>query len=284
MFIEAVTPQFGALVRDVNLADLSTTEFDEILHNWWKFGVLVFPEQFLSTESQLDFSRKFGRLECGLRRSDQPSVGRIANIDKDGNLLPENNLTRRFNIGNSVWHTDSSYKHVGAKASLLSAQVVPEKGGETEWADMRAGYQQLSPDMQDWLADKIAVHNYSFSHAWHGGLELLNEEARTDLPPVQHALIKVHPDSKRKILFVGRHASHILGEDFFESRKLLRRLTIDATSAENTWRHKWRVGDLGIWDNRCVLHRARWSPPDQPRALVRTTVAGEGYNNLWAVN
>lgn len=284
MYIEAVSPQFGASVHDVDLADLTDTEFDEILHNWWKYGVVLFPNQFLSRDAQLDFSRRFGRLECGLRQSDQPSIGRIANVDNEGNLLPVDSLTRRFNIGNSVWHTDSSYKHVGAKASLLSAQMVPEKGGETEWADMRAGYDQLSDDMRDWLVDKIAVHYYSFSHAWHGGLELLNDEARKDLPPVEHALIKEHPDSKRKILFVGRHASHIVGEDFFESRKLLRRLTVDATKSENTWRHKWQVGDLVIWDNRCVLHRARWTPADQPRAMVRTTVAGDGDHNVWAVN
>ncbi len=282
MEIQPVSDEFGAIVKDVDLANLSGDDFVHIEKAWWKYAVLLFPNQHLTTEEHLSFSNRFGRLECGLRRSTTPSIGRIANIDKDGNLLPIDHLGRRFSIGNSVWHSDSSYKCVGAKASLLLAQVVPEKGGETEWADMRAAHDQLPQSMKDWLQNKTAVHNYSFSHAWHGGLEMLSEEDRKDLPPVEHPLIKVHPDSNRKVLFVGRHASHIIGEDFFGSRKLLRRLTQDATISENTWRHKWQVDDLVIWDNRCVLHRARWFPADQPRAMVRSTVAGDG-DNPWAV-
>ena len=284
MRIDAVTDDFGAIVRDVDLSNLTPASFEEILHTWWKYAVLLFPNQNLSIEDQLAFSARFGRLECGLKRSSKPSIARISNIDSDGNLLPEETLTRRFNIGNSVWHTDSSYKVVGAKASLLAAKVVPQKGGETEWADMRAAHDQLPTKMKTWLQDKIAVHNYSFSHAWHGGLELVGEKDRQLLPAVEHPLIKTHPDSKRKVLFVGRHASHILGEDFFKSRRLLRRLTLDATTPDNRWRHRWDVGDLVIWDNRCVLHRARFCPADQPRSMVRTTVAGDGDENVWAVS
>ena len=283
MRIEAVNSEFGGIVHEVDLAQLSDEEFQEILHAWWRFAVLLFPKQTLSLEDQFAFSRRFGRLECGLRQSSEPSVGRIANIDRDGNLLAEDNLARRFNIGNSVWHTDSSYKVVGAKASLLYARVVPPKGGETEWADMRAAYDQLDQQTQEWLSEKIAVHHYSFSHAWHGGLELLSEEDRENLPPVEHSMVKTHADTGRKNLFIGRHASHILGEDLFDSRKLLRRLTQNATIPENTWRHKWDVDDLVIWDNRCVLHRARYFPAEQPRAMLRTTVAGDGEANSWAV-
>lgn len=284
MRIEAITHSFGARVEDVALAEISDDEFRNIEKAWFKYAVLVFPRQGLSNEEHFAFSRRFGRLEKGLPRDNKAMRAHIGNTSQDGNVLPVEHMGRIFNIGNSAWHTDSSYKRVAAKASLLAAHLVPAEGGETEWADMRAGYDVLSTSMKAYLQEKVAVHSYAFSHAWHYGLQLMSEEGLKQLPGVEHKIVQKHPDSGRDILFAGRHASHIVGEDFAESRKLLRELTFEATQPPRTFGHRWEVGDLVLWDNRCVLHRARWSPPDQPRKMVRSTVAGDATDNEWALN
>ena len=283
MNIEPVSENFGARIRDVRLADLDASEFQTIETAWHKYAVLVFPHQHLTNDEHFAFSRRFGRLEKGLPQAKRAMRAHIGTTDQDGNVLPKEHMGRVFNIGNSVWHTDSSYKRVAAKASLLAAHMVPTEGGETEWADMRAGYDALSDDMKAYLSDKIAVHNYAFSHAWHYGLEIMSEEGLKQLPPVEHPIVQIHPDSGRHILFAGRHASHIVGEDFTSSRKLLRELTFEATQPPRIFGHRWEVGDLVIWDNRCVLHRARATPADQPRKMIRSTVAGDATDNEWAL-
>ncbi len=148
---------------------------------------------------------------------------------------------------------------------------------------MRAGWDALDADMQSWLEDRTAVHDYRFSHAPFGGLEVLNEDELSHLPPVEHPIVRTHPATGRRNLFVGRHASHILGEDLDESRALLARLTDEAAQPPRTWKHKWRAGDLVIWDNRCVLHRGHRWPDDQARIMVRTTVAGDAADNEWVL-
>ena len=283
MKIESITENFGAVVTDVALNALSEQDFRTIEQAWFRYAVLVFPHQHLSNEDHFAFTRRFGRLEKGLPRINTKMRPNIGNTDNEGKVLPREHVGRVFNIGNSLWHSDSSYKRVGAKASLLAAHEVPTEGGETEWADMRAGYDALSSDMKNFLSDKVAVHSYAFSHSWHYGLRVMPEEGLRQLPPVEHAIIKVHPDSKRHVLFVGRHASHIIGEDFESSRKLLRELTFEAAQPPRTFGHRWHVGDIVLWDNRCVLHRARASPPDQARKMVRSTVAGDAPDNEWAV-
>lgn len=284
MRIEPISENFGAVVTEVSLEELSDEDFSRIEHAWFTYAVLVFPRQHLSNEDHFAFSRRFGRLEKGLPRFNMKMRPNIGNTDNEGKVLPPEHVGRVFNIGNSLWHSDSSYKNVGAKASLLAAHAVPSEGGETEWADMRAGYDALSSNMKTYLTDKVAVHSYAFSHSWHFGLRVMPEEGLRQLPPVEHPLVKIHPDSKRHVLFVGRHASHIVGEDFVSSRKLLRELTFEAAQSPRTFGHKWEVGDIVMWDNRCVLHRARATPHDQPRKMVRSTVAGDAPDNEWAIN
>ena len=272
----------GASVEGIDLRSLGDDTFNVIEAAWHEYAVLLFPGQHLNNREHLDFSRRFGRLERGLKRSDTPSADPISNVKPDGTIASPSSLQVRFNIGNGGWHTDSSYKRVGAKASLLAAHRVPATGGETEWADMRAGYDELSNDTKAWLEDKVAVHSYRYSHAWHGGLELLSAEELEDLPPVEHPVVRTHPATGRKNLFVGRHASHIIGQSEAESRKLLRDLTEDAAQPPRTWKHRWQPGDLVIWDNRCVLHRGHEFPHQEPRVMVRTTVAGDAPDNEWA--
>ena len=284
MHIEPSGATLGATVRDVDLAKLDDAGFASVEEAWHEHAVLVFPDQHLSDAAHIAFTRRFGRLERGLKRGHRgDGVGRLSNVDKDGCVVDAEKLQARFQRGNRDWHSDSSYKRVGAKASILAAHVVPDEGGETEWADMCAAWDALAPAMQDWLADKRAVHSYRFSHAWHGGLELLNEQELLDLPPVEHPLMRVHPATRRKSLFVGRHASHIVGEDEPSSRALLRELTANAGQGPRVWGHRWQPGDIAIWDNRCVLHRGRPWPPDQARVMARSTVAGDDPDNEWAL-
>ena len=273
----------GAVVTDVDLGSLDEAMFAAIESAWHHYAVLVFPGQALTDAEHIAFTRRFGRLERGLKRAATVGLGRLSNVDQHGTVVPAANIQARFQRGNREWHSDSSYKRVGAKASILAAHVTPTEGGETEWADMRAAWVALEPSQQEWLADKVAVHSYRFSHTWHGGLEILDDEDLAGLPPVEHPLMRVHPDTGRPCLFVGRHASHIIGEDLHSSRRLLRDLTREACQPPRVWRHAWQPGDIGIWDNRCVLHRGRPWPADEPRVMTRSTVAGDEPDNEWAV-
>ena len=283
MHIQPTEATLGAAVTGVDLRQpLSDADFARIEDAWNQHAVLIFPGQHLSDEQHLAFTRRFGRLEISIRRTGS-NLGRLSNVDKDGNVVPPTSLQARFLVGNTYWHSDSSYKRVGAKASLLAAHVVPSEGGETEWADMRAAYDALDQGMQNWLEGKIAVHSYEYSHKPFGGMEILGPEELKHLMPVEHAVVKTHPATGRKNLFVGRHASHILGEDLEESRALLARLTEEGAQPPRTYKHTWRPGDLVIWDNRCVLHRGHRWPDDQARVMVRSTVAGDDPDNEWVM-
>ena len=277
--IEQTDATLAATVRGVDLNRLDEATFGEIEDAWHEYGVLIFPEQHLGDEAHLAFTRRFGPLEQSIRRKRSTGISNLSNVQADGKVAPPSSLQARFLVGNTYWHSDSSYKRIGAKASILAAHVVSIEGGETEWADMRAAYDVLDEDMKDWLADKIAVHDYAFSHAPFGGTELLDKEELSHLASVEHPAVRVHPATGRKNLFVGRHASHIVGQDLEESRKLLAGLTDQGAQPPRTYKHKWAEGDIVIWDNRCVLHRGHRWPEDQPRTMVRTTVAGDDPAN-----
>lgn len=284
MNITSCDATLGAIVRDVRLDALDNNTFASIELAWHRYAVLIFPEQHLSGEAHLEFSRRFGQLEKGIRQSAKPNLSQLTNVDEHGAVVPQDDLKKRFQLGNQQWHSDSSYKSVGAKASILAAHVVPGSGGETEWADMRAAYDALDENTRARLQGKTAVHSYQFSHTWHGGLEVLNDDELERLPPVEHPVIRTHPETGRLALFVGRHASHIVGEDLESSRALLARVTEEACQRPRTLKHSWSPGDIAIWDNRCVLHRGHDWPASEARVMVRTTVAGDENGNAWALN
>lgn len=271
----------GATVDDVMVNDLTDAAFGQIYQAWLDHAVLLFRSQSLTDEEHLEFTHRFGRLEMSFARSQASVVGRLSNVDVDGSVAKPDSLRATFLRGNNDWHSDSSYKRIGAKASLLAAHVVPSTGGETEWADMRAAYDALDQATREELEQKIAVHSYRFSHEPFGGLEIAGDDI-VYLPDVQHPVLRTHPETGRRILFVGRHASHIIGADTDSSRALLRDLTAHACQQPRLWKHRWEPGDLVIWDNRAVLHRGHPWPDDEPRTMVRTTVAGDDPDNEWA--
>ena len=284
--VEPLDSTLGATVRGVALGPaLGGEEFEAIHAAWLEHAVLVFPGQFLDDESHQAFSLRFGRLERVITRREGSTevFSNLSNVRGDGSLIPPDGSRALFLKGNSYWHTDSSFKRAPAKASLLSARQVPTEGGETEFADMRAAWDRLDHETRALLEGKTALHSYRYSQGKVGGLDVLSEADLDRLPPVEHPVVRVHPETGRKSLYIGRHASHIVGEDVAASRELLETLCEEACRPPRVFSHRWAAGDLVMWDNRCVLHRGRPYPPDQPREMRRTTVAGEVADNEWAV-
>lgn len=278
----------GAEVTGVHLATVADPVFEQILHAWWEHGVLVFPGQHLSEDEQIAFSLRFGALERLVSKAkaasvgSQPQIGKLSNVGKDGKPVAGDSSLALFLRGNQYWHTDSSFKRIPAKASLLSAWHVPSEGGETEWADARAAYDSLSPEAKRYWADKVAVHWYWFSQSLVGGTDVLSEDEWAALPPVEHPVVRRHPDSGRTQLFVGRHACQLVGLNDTEGRRQLAELTEFVAQPQRVHTHRWAKGDLVLWDNRCMLHRGRPWPEAEARVMKRTTIAGDG-DNEWAL-
>ena len=284
MNIAPGTATLGATVTGVRLNTLSDREWQVIEDAFHHYAVLVFAGANLTEAEHIAFSRRFGPLERTLsQRTDKREISLLSNVAKDGEIAkPDDNLGL-FLKGNRYWHTDSSFKKVGAKVSLLRALEVPDCGGDTEWADMRAAWDALDPDTQRRLEGLVAVHSYAYSQGKVGGIALLNKREQEALPPVRQPVVREHPATGRKNLYVGRHASHIVSMPVAEGRALLERLTEEACRAPRIFRHRWQAGDIVAWDNRCVLHRGHPWPFDQPRVMKRTTVAGDG-DNPWAIS
>jgi alpha-ketoglutarate-dependent 2,4-dichlorophenoxyacetate dioxygenase len=245
-----------------------------------RYAVLVFPGQSLDDERQMAFARNFGELElprsgaANVKRRLRPEIADISNLDPE-NKVRERDDPRRFDqLGNRLWHTDGSFRRVPAALSMLYAHRVPgpsPKGnGETEFADMRAAYDALPEQTKADIADLVALHDIAWSRGQLGFNELLFGEKQV-LPPVPQRVVRTHPGSKRKVLYVAAHASEIVGWPVPEGRLLLRELIEHATQREFVYRHEWREGDLVIWDNRATMHRGRHYDETRVRDLRRVT-------------
>jgi alpha-ketoglutarate-dependent 2,4-dichlorophenoxyacetate dioxygenase len=274
-----IHPVFAAEVTglDLRACDLATAV--EIAAALEHHGVLVFRGQALEDSEQVAFSQLFGPLEAPIgtiRRDRKHRLGReladISNLDENNNIRASSDRWRMMLRANELWHTDSSFKRVPAKFSLLSAREIPPEGGETEFADLRGAYQALDPATQERIAPLVAEHSIFHSRSLIGYTEFSDEE-RAALPPVQQALVRFHAGSGRKTLYLASHASHIVGWPIPQGRALLQELTDFSTQPRFVYQHRWRVGDLVMWDNRCTLHRAR--PYDDiryRRDMRRTTI------------
>lgn len=282
----------GATVTGVDLAHLDDAAFAAVLDAWHTYGVIAFPGQHLSEEAHVAFSRRLGRLEnTNLRERDpqrRPTTLTLANINRRGELVsdPEHKLNR-FLAGNQYWHSDSSFKRISAKASMLRALEVPSEGGETEYADQRAAYDALDDATKARIEGLVAVHSAAYSqHTAMGDDAPLHPDEAANLPPVRQPLVRVHQPTGRRTLFLGRHAREIEGLDPAEGRALLDELLEHATRPPRTYAHRWAAGDAVLWDNRCMLHRGRPWDFSQPRVMRRTTIAGDappGDHNEWAL-
>ena len=272
---------FGAVVTNVKLPRIDDAQVLEIKKAFLEYGFLVFPGQHLSDEENIQFGQRFGNLEFGgLQLSNQE-------IHKDGSYGKIHHLkTQKMRnwLGNEHWHTDSTYWPISSKCAMLSAVVVPPAGGETELADMRAGYAALDNATKTRISGLAAYHSVQFSQAndlgdfpepQEGVGGLFHGEAY--LRPI----VKTHPETGVKNLFIGRHAFGIPGLTREESRNLLRELLQFVVSdPRRCYKHAWREGDTMIWDNRALLHRALPYDYSQPRVLTGTRVAGDPDSEL----
>jgi len=290
-----VTRQIGpCLAAEVEGIDLGKPLSDEdaaaIHAGMDKYAVLVFHDQPLDDEQQLAFTRSLGEIEhsigAGLRAPDEyrlpTTFADVSNLDKDNRPYARDDRRRLFAIGNRLWHSDSSFKVVPAKYSLLHARSIPSKGGNTEFADMRAAYDALDDETRTQVEDLICEHSQIYSRQQIGFFDLTDEE-RARFAPVRQRMVRTHPVTGRKSLYLASHAGAIIGWPVPEARCFLRDLIEHATQREFVYSHQWRVGDLVMWDNRQVMHRGRPFPVHEPRDVRRTTLAGDGPTVAQAV-
>jgi alpha-ketoglutarate-dependent 2,4-dichlorophenoxyacetate dioxygenase len=275
-------PLFAAEVGGLDLSQpLDAQTERDIWDAIDRYAVLVFHDQRLSDAQLRDFAARFGDLEIGRsaarggrRRLAIPQIGDISNLDEDHQVRALDDRRRLDSLGNRLWHTDASYMPVPVVLGMLHAVSVPPAsalgGGETEFADMRAAYDALADATKAAIDGLIVQHDVFWSRAQIGFTEFPPGE-REQYPPSPQRLVRRHPGSKRKTLYLSAHASHIVDWPIADGRLLLLDLNTHATQPEFVYSHKWRVGDLAIWDNRCTMHRGRAHDEAQPRDLRRAT-------------
>ena len=275
-----LTDTFGAAIQGIDIAaGVSAEDMTVLIRLFNDYSVLVFHQQDITDEQHIRFSRGFGDLEKTVvtNAGAGTEVALISNVDPQTDaIIPPTDKRMIFNSGNEMWHTDSSFKRIPATASLLSGREVPPRGGETEFASMRAAYADLSEAKKQLIEDLVAMHDFAYSR----GLidpTLIGEEQKRETPPVPQAVVRTNPFNGRKNFFAGAHASYIRGMPLAEGRALLQELTACATQPQYVYTHTWRPKDLVMWDNRCCLHRGRpWDKATYRRVMHRTTVAGIG--------
>ena len=249
-----------------------------------EYAVLIFRDQNITDEEQIAFTRHFGELESyntpgHIRKREEqrlgPGIADFSNLDKHGNIMSAEDRVWFFKLADRLWHSDSSFRPVPAKYSLLSGRTLPSWGGNTEFADMRAAYDALDEQTKTEIADLVCEHSLMYSRQAIGFTELTEDEVAA-FRPVHQPLVRTHPVTGRKSLFLSSHAGAILGWSIPEARVFLRDLTEHATQAQFVYSHVWRLHDLVIWDNRSTMHRARRFDRNEIRDVRRTTLAGDG--------
>ena len=273
MTIRELPATFGAEMTGIRLADLSDDDFAALHELWLDRALLVFPGQHLSQEEQVSFARRFGDLEFDLTP--------ISNVRRDGTVRVEDDSDSVVQIlkGNMGWHCDSTYMPVQAKGAVFTAHVVPASGGETGWADLRAGYDALAPDLREQVDALSAYHSLYHSQDRAGFTPGEKGSYRGygffDQPPPLRPLVKVHPETGRRSLLIGRHAYGIPGLEPAASERLLEELLALVCQPPRIYHHHWQPGDAVLWDNRCLLHQACPWDMRLPRVMYHARIAGD---------
>jgi alpha-ketoglutarate-dependent 2,4-dichlorophenoxyacetate dioxygenase len=281
-----ISPLSNAFAGEASAVDcakpLDANDVDAIHNGMARHAVLVFRDQALTDEQQLAFTRRFGDLERydtpgHIRKREQERLGNgiadFSNLMRNGLPMTPDDRVWLFKLGDRLWHSDSSFRPITAGYSLLSGRTVPARGGETEFADMRAAYDALDDETKAEIEDLVCEHSLIYSREAIGFFDLTPEE-RDHFQPVRHRLVRVDPRTGRESLFLSAHAGAIVGWSIPEARVFLRDLTEHATQPRFVYRHVWRVGDLVMWDNRTTMHRARRFDRNEIRDVRRTTLAG----------
>ena len=278
-----VTPTdatIGAAITNIDLRKLDDDTWSNLYADFLKFGMLIFPEQNLSNDEQGEFAARFGEPEKLNPKQKGPNVA-ISNQKADGSVAQPNEYQYQILKGNEGWHTDSTYMPLASKVAMLSARVLPPAGGETEFADMRAGWDALDEATQAKLEGLSAYHSLYYSQEQAGFKhETDHLYGLHDKGAPLRPIVKTHPETGRKSIYTGRHAYGIPGLSPEESEALLTKLLEDACQPPRVYRHTWTVGDLVVWDNRCLMHRACPFDESHPRVLRGTRIAGDPASEL----
>lgn len=282
--IDPLHPTIGGEVSGIDCrAPLSADEVAAVEAGMDRYAVLVFRDQNLSDAQQLAFTRHFGELESyntpgHIRKRAEsrlgPGMADFSNLDRDGKIMSAEDRVWFFKLGDRLWHSDSSFRPVPAKYSLLSGRILPSWGANTEFADMRAAYDALDARTRAEVEDLVCLHSLIYSREAIGFTDLTQEEIAA-FRPVRQRLVRTHPVTGRRSLFLSSHAGAIEGWTVPEARMFLRDLTEFATEPRFVYSHEWRPFDLVMWDNRTTMHRARRFDRNEVRDVRRTTLAGD---------
>jgi alpha-ketoglutarate-dependent 2,4-dichlorophenoxyacetate dioxygenase len=281
--IRQIHPVFVGEVSGIDISKpLLPDEVAAIDEGMVRYAVLVFHNQKITDEQQMAFTLSFGVLEDARGgnvtkpedRRLQVGMNDVSNLGKDGHPLQRDSRVHLFNLGNMLWHSDSSFRPIPAKYSLLSARVVNPVGGNTEYADMRAAYDALDAPTKAMIEELVCEHSLMYSRGSLGLLDYSDEE-KAMFRPVRQRLVRTHPVTGRKSLYLSSHAGAIEGMPTPEARILLRDLTEHATQPSFVYVHRWQPWDFVMWDNRRTMHRVRRYDQSQPRDMRRTTLAGD---------
>jgi alpha-ketoglutarate-dependent taurine dioxygenase len=270
--IEPLDATFGAVVTGVKLTALDDATWHDLHAVWLKYALLIFPGQHLSRDQQVAFAKRFGPLEFALAA--------LSNVKDDGTLIvDQDNDIIKVLKGNMGWHCDSTYMPVQAKGAVFSAEIVPHSGGATGWADMRAAYDALDDELRAKVEKLAAHHSLYYSQAKLGHTPkkdgTYSGYGFHDGPVPLRPLVKVHPETGRKSLVIGRHAHNIPNMDAGESERFLQELVAFACQPPRIYHHEWALGDAVVWDNRCLLHRATPWDMNEPRVMWHSRIAGD---------
>jgi taurine dioxygenase len=274
--VRRLTPKLGAEISGLQLADeISDADFRAIYQAFLRYQVLLFPPQDVPPGRQVAFARHFGEVQIHVMNQyhadGYPELYRLSNLDEHGK--PNG---RHPDRGTLAWHTDGSWQRVTGQATIIYGEVMPETGGETHFCDMYGAYERLDPAWKARIAGLRAVHNLDFSRTRRHGEDPMTEEQKRAKPPVDHPIVRTHPETGRKCIYLGDHAEYIVGMPYDEGRALIEELNALAVHPDLTYEHRWTAGELLLWDNRCVMHRATpYDPATQGRVIRRCTVLGE---------
>ena len=277
--VEPLDATFGAVVTGVELRSIDEAALDALHRTWLEFALLIFPQQFLTRAEQDAFALRFGPLEF--------TAVPFSNVDADGTILsdPDHDVVKSLR-GNEGWHHDSTYMPLQAKGSVFTAEVVTSRGGATGWADMRAAYEALDPATRQRLASMRAYHSLYYSQGRSGYMPTKNSGGGYDmygfhgLEPSLRPLVKVHPETGRPNLLIGRHAYGVEGMSESESEACLDRLNAEACRPPRIHYHQWSAGDAALWDNRRLMHRGTPFDMTEPRIMWHTRIAGDPASEL----
>ena len=273
--VRPLTPKLGARILDVDLAQgVDDALFAAIYQAFLRYQVLLFGKQELPPSKQVEFARHFGEVQIHVMNQyhadGYPELYRLSNVGADGR--PNGHYPDK---GTLVWHTDGSWRPLTGQATIIYGEIVPESGGETQFCDMYGALQRLSPRWKERIDGNRAVHNLDFSRTRRHGEEPMTEAQKRDTPPVDHPIVRTHPDTGRQCLFLGDHAEHILGMPYEEGRAWVEELNALAVHSDLTYKHRWQPNELLVWDNRCVMHRVTpYDAATQCRTIRRCTVLG----------